>query len=159
MNNLYTSIPFALSLQDGVARGLFVDYPGRSELDLAKADPERIEATVSGALVYYVFAGPTPRRVLERYTELTGRIGMPPLWALGNHQSRWGYETADEIREIAAALPRARHPVRRHPLRHRAHGRPPRVHVGARALPRPARADRAARAPTASGWSASPTRA
>ncbi len=104
MNNLYTSIPFALSLRDGVARGLFVDYPGRSEMDLAKADPERIEATVSGALVYYVFAGPTPRRVLERYTELTGRIGMPPLWALGNHQSRWGYETADEIREIAAGF-------------------------------------------------------
>ena len=39
--------------------------------------------------------------MLERYTELTGRIGMPPLWALGNQQSRWSYESADEVREIA----------------------------------------------------------
>ena len=102
MSNLYTSIPFTLSLQAGVARGLFVDHPGALEFDLAKQDPERVEATVAGSLVYYAFAGPTPRRVLERYTELTGRIGMPPLWALGNQQSRWGYETADEVRSIAS---------------------------------------------------------
>ncbi len=102
MSNLYTSIPFTLSLQSGVARGLFVDHPGRVEFDLAKQDPERVEATVAGSLVYYAIAGPTPRRVLERYTELTGRIGMPPLWALGNQQSRWGYETADEVRSIAS---------------------------------------------------------
>ena len=101
LNNMYTSIPFVLSLQDGRAHGFFLDHPGRVELDLGKEDPERITATAAGALVYYVFAGPTPRRVLERYTELTGRIGMPPLWALGNHQSRWSYETADELRAIA----------------------------------------------------------
>jgi alpha-glucosidase len=101
MNNLYTSIPFTLSLTGGVARGWFVDHPGRVEIDLAKEDPDRVSATVRDALVYYVFAGPTPRRVVERYTELTGRIGMPPLWALGNQQSRWSYETAEEVRGIA----------------------------------------------------------
>ena len=26
---------------------------------------------------------------------------MPPLWALGNQQSRWGYMNADEVRGIA----------------------------------------------------------
>ena len=39
--------------------------------------------------------------MLERYTELTGRITLPPLWALGNQQSSWGYKTADEVRAIA----------------------------------------------------------
>jgi alpha-glucosidase len=39
--------------------------------------------------------------VLERYTELTGRIPLPPRWALGNHQSRWGYTSADRVLEIA----------------------------------------------------------
>ena len=40
------------------------------EIDLAKADPERGRATrpTGGDLVYYVFAGPTPRDVLDRYT-------------------------------------------------------------------------------------------
>ena len=101
LNNMYTSIPFVLSLQGGAAHGLFLDYPGRVELDLAKADPERMSGTASGALVYYVFAGPTPRRVLERYTELTGRIPLPPIWALGNQQSRWSYMDAEELRGIA----------------------------------------------------------
>ncbi|MGH2968826.1 MAG: glycoside hydrolase family 31 protein, partial [Solirubrobacteraceae bacterium] len=99
--NLYTSIPFTLSLQDGRAHGFFLDHPGRVELDLAKADPERMTGAAAGALVYYAFAGPTPRRVLERYTELTGRIGMPPLWALGNQQSRWSYMSAEELRAVA----------------------------------------------------------
>ena len=100
-NNLYTSIPFVLSLVDGRAHGLFLDYPGRVEFDLAKADPDRFTAVSGDAFVYYVFAGPTPRDVLPQYTELTGRISLPPLWALGNQQSRWGYEDADEVRAIA----------------------------------------------------------
>ena len=39
--------------------------------------------------------------MLAQYTELTGRISLPPLWALGNQQSKWGYEDADEVRAIA----------------------------------------------------------
>ncbi len=101
LNNMYTSIPFVLSLQGGAAHGLFLDHPGRVEMDLAKAEPERMTGAAAGALVYYVFAGPTPRRVLERYTELTGRIALPPMWALGNQQSRWSYMDADELRGIA----------------------------------------------------------
>lgn len=100
-NNLYTSIPFVLSLVDGRAHGVFVDYPGRVEFDLAKSDPTRFTATASDPFVYYVFAGPTPRDVLAQYTELTGRISLPPLWALGNQQSKWGYMDAHQVRAIA----------------------------------------------------------
>ena len=57
-----------------------------------------------GDLVYYVFCGPAPRDVLDRYTALTGRTPMPPLWALGNQQSRWSYMSADEVRAIAAGF-------------------------------------------------------
>jgi len=38
--------------------------------------------------------------VLDRYSELTGRPCMPPRWALGYHQSRWGYRSAREVRGI-----------------------------------------------------------
>src|SRR4051812_24778030 len=100
--NIYTSIPFTLSLQDGRARGLFVDNSHRQTWDLAKADPGLATYEAAGGdLVYYVFAGPTPRRVIERYTELTGRMALPPLWALGNQQSRWSYMSAEEVRGIA----------------------------------------------------------
>jgi alpha-glucosidase len=102
LNNLYTSVPFVLALNQGHAWGLFVDNAGRIEFDLAHEDPTRCGFAVdSGPLVYYVFGGPTPAAVLERYTELTGRIPMPPRWALGNHQSRWGYKTSEQVLDIA----------------------------------------------------------
>jgi alpha-glucosidase len=101
-NNLYTSIPFVLSLSGGRAYGVLFDNTGRVEIDLAKADPSRVVYEAAGGdLRFYVFEGPTPRDVLERYTALTGRTPMPPLWALGNQQSRWSYMSADEVRSVA----------------------------------------------------------
>ncbi len=101
-NNLYVSIPFTLALADGQAWGFFLDSPTRVEFDLAHEDPQRswFEAS-NGDLVYYVFCGPTPQDVLARYTDLTGHTPLPPLWALGHGQSRFSYETADEVRSIA----------------------------------------------------------
>ena len=40
LNNMYTSIPFVLSLQGGPRTGCSSTMPGRVELDLAKADPD-----------------------------------------------------------------------------------------------------------------------
>jgi alpha-glucosidase len=104
-NNLYTSIPFVLSLVEGRAHGVFFDSTHRVEIDLAKEDPSRVTFSAAGGdLVYYVILGPTPAVVLERYTALTGRTPMPPRWALGNQQSRWSYMSADEVREIASGF-------------------------------------------------------
>jgi alpha-glucosidase len=104
--NLYASIPFVLTMRGGKAHGkaygLFFDNTHRVEFDLAHEREDRAYyGAAGGNIVYYVFCGPSPRDVLRRYTELTGRTPMPPLWALGNQQCRYSYETADEIREIA----------------------------------------------------------
>jgi alpha-glucosidase len=101
-NNLYTSIPFVLCLREGRAHGVFYDHPGRVELDLAKTDPSRVTVSAGDELSVYVLEGPTPADVLERYTALTGRMPMPPLWALGNQQSRWSYMDAGEVRALAS---------------------------------------------------------
>jgi alpha-glucosidase len=101
-NNLYASIPFTLSLANGRAHGLLFDNSHRVEFDLALENEGRAYYGAEGGnLVYYVFCGPTPRDVLNRYTELTGRTPMPPLWSLGNQQSRYSYMDEDEVREVA----------------------------------------------------------
>jgi alpha-glucosidase len=104
-NNLYASIPFTLVLAESRAWGFFLDSTTRVEFDLAHDDPELAWfGADNGDLVYYLFCGPTPRDVLARYTDLTGHTPLPPLWALGNGQSRFSYETAEEIREIARSF-------------------------------------------------------
>jgi alpha-glucosidase len=104
-NNLYASIPFTLVLAEGFAWGFFLDSTTRVEFDLARDDPRRAWfGATNGDLIYYVFCGPTPSEVLARYTDLTGHTPMPPLWALGNGQSRFSYETAEEVREIARSF-------------------------------------------------------
>jgi alpha-glucosidase len=98
---LYASIPFFLAIREGIAWGLFLDEPWRSEVDVACADPARLSWESTGPeLDVYLIAGPHPADVVRRYAELTGRPAMPPLWSLGAHQSRWGYERASDIREV-----------------------------------------------------------
>jgi alpha-glucosidase len=106
---LYQSIPFLLGLRGATAWGLFTDNAHRLRVDVARADPEAVTVTAAGGAVdQYLIAGPRLPDVLERYTRLTGRPFLPPRWALGFHQSRWGYSSAEELLDIANEL-RARH--------------------------------------------------
>jgi alpha-glucosidase len=104
-SNLYSSIPFTLSLAEGKAHGLFFDNTHRVEFDLALTSEDRAYyGAEGGAIVYYVFCGPTPADVVDRYTELTGRTPMPPLWSLGNQQCRYSYMNEEEVREVASGF-------------------------------------------------------
>ena len=98
---LYQSIPFFIGLRDGVAWGLFLDESWRSEADVARDDPSVLRWDSSGPeLDVYLIAGPQIETVVERFTALTGRTPLAPLWALGHQQSRWGYESEREIRSV-----------------------------------------------------------
>ncbi len=110
---MYTSIPFYLSLneQDGRTYGVFIDHMGNIEMDMGHSDEQEATATVQGeSIVVYYFQGPTPADVLRQYTELTGRMPMPPRWAVGYHQARWSYMSEQEVNEIATQLRQRRHP-------------------------------------------------
>ncbi|HXF70975.1 MAG TPA: glycoside hydrolase family 31 protein [Thermoflexus sp.] len=97
---LYLSIPLWLSLHSDGAYLVFYENPFDAIFDLGATDPDAAWVTFTGgALRYYVFYGP-PARALNRYTELTGRPPLPPRWALGFHQSRWSYMSAEEVRAV-----------------------------------------------------------
>ncbi len=99
---LYLSVPFYTAFHDGLAYGLFYDNTYRAVIDLGAEVPDRVTYMSSdGDLVYYLLFGPTLAAVIEDYTELTGRMPLPPLWTLGFHQSRWSYYPEQRVREIA----------------------------------------------------------
>ena len=101
---LYISIPFSIGLRQGVAWGFFLDETWRSEVDVAYADPHRVKWESWGPeLDAYLIAGPHPAQVVSRYVKLTGKPPLPPLWSLGAQQSRWGYESAEDIRNVVQA--------------------------------------------------------
>ena len=99
---LYASIPFVLVLRQGRAHGLFLDNPGRTTFDVGKEAQELLTfGTDRGVLDYYLIDGPTPKEVIERYTALTGRMPLPPLWSLGYHQCRYSYFPESKVRFVA----------------------------------------------------------
>jgi alpha-glucosidase len=125
LDPVYESIGFYIALRNerdakpaqgaGFAYGLFLDNTSRTFFDMGKTDPSRVTfGAASGELNYYVFTGGrerTPRNVLRDYTDLTGRAPLPPLWALGNQQSRWSYSPESRVREVAKGFRDARIPA------------------------------------------------
>lgn len=110
---MYTSIPFYVSLDSasGEARGVLIDHTGLLDADLGQSQPDQVTLTIAGErLAVYFFAGPTPSEVLRQYSALSGRMPLPPRWALGYHQSRWSYTSAWQVRTLAATLRARRHP-------------------------------------------------
>ncbi|MGA2590183.1 MAG: TIM-barrel domain-containing protein [Bryobacteraceae bacterium] len=89
---IYTDMPFYLGLQDGAAYGIFFDNSFRSHFDFGANSPEyAVFSAEGGEMNYYFFWGPSMKKILGRYADLTGHLQMPPMWALGNQQSRWSY--------------------------------------------------------------------
>lgn len=101
-DELYQAIPFFLTLWNGRAYGIFLDSPARVTYDIGKSDPTAASmSTAQGELDAYFIAGPHPKDVIRRYTELTGRMELPPKWALGYQQSRYSYMSEEEVRGLA----------------------------------------------------------
>jgi alpha-glucosidase len=101
-DNMYQAHPVGLAVRPGFAWGLYLHSTWYSAFDVGAARDEVLTLfTLGGELDYFVFAGPTPQAVVEQLTRLTGRPAMPPLWALGYHQSRWSYGSHAEVRAIA----------------------------------------------------------
>ncbi|RNA70085.1 glycoside hydrolase family 31 protein [Alteribacter keqinensis] len=97
---LYQSIPFFLTLRGGRAHGLFFDNTGKTHFNMRTEAGTYSFSGDSGQMDYYVMAGPGMKEVLSQYTSLTGTMPLPPKWALGFHQSRYSYETEEEVREL-----------------------------------------------------------
>lgn len=98
---LYQSIPFFMTLRNGKTHGIFFDNSYKSVFDMKSNHGYYSFKADGGQLDYYLMIGPSPKDVLEQYTFITGRMPIPPKWSLGYHQSRYSYESEQEVRELA----------------------------------------------------------
>jgi alpha-glucosidase len=102
---LYQSHPWVLALlPDGRARGLLADTGRRGTIAI---DPGEVcFAFEEPGFELWQLDGAHPADVLRSLALLLGKPGLPPLWTLGYHQCRWSYESADELRTVAAEFRR-----------------------------------------------------
>lgn len=101
-DEMYQAIPFFIALRPEVGYGIFLNTTFWSQFDIGADQPGvwRME-TRGGELDYYIIYGPEPANILSTYTQLTGRMPLPPRWALGYHQCRWSYESETVVRLLA----------------------------------------------------------
>lgn len=103
---LYMPVPVYIGMHSQGSYLVFYENAFPSTFDFASAPAAGglVEAAFeAGQLRYYLIAGTLPH-LLERYTALTGRTPLPPRWSLGFHQSRWGYKTAEDVRQVASGF-------------------------------------------------------
>lgn len=77
----YKSVPFYVTTR---GYGVLVDSPDQVSFEVGSEVNSRVQFSVPGeTLDYYVIGGGTPKRVLSRYTKLTGRPARVPAWSFG----------------------------------------------------------------------------
>ena len=83
--------------------GMFFDYPSRITFDIGYTRADTLSVSCESAdLDVYVITGDTPYDIVKQFRRMTGRSYIPPKFAFGFGQSRWGYKTKDDFRKVAA---------------------------------------------------------
>ncbi|MEL6534428.1 MAG: TIM-barrel domain-containing protein [Bacteroidota bacterium] len=107
--NLNITIPWVLSSE---GYGIYFDSENPAVLDLASTDSEvwEYEVEATEALTYYILPG-NLAKLPQKYVDLTGHQPLPPRWAMGFIQSRYGYETEEQARNVVDSMQLAGFPL------------------------------------------------
>ena len=82
--------------------GVFFDYPGKLTFDIGYTDNSVITVTPETEnLDVYIITGKDEKDIVKQFRKMIGKSYIPPEWAFGFGQSRWGYKTEEDIREVA----------------------------------------------------------
>ncbi|MBM6686337.1 alpha-glucosidase [Faecalicatena contorta] len=94
--------------------GLFIDYPGYLTFDIGYTQKDTLRITPTDwDLDIYVIEKEDRRflSIVHTFRQMIGRSYIPPKWAFGYGQSRWGYRNEADVREVAAKYKEAGIPL------------------------------------------------
>ncbi|WP_442794367.1 glycoside hydrolase family 31 protein [Pelobium manganitolerans] len=102
---IYSTIPFYIGIHSGLNYGIFLDNTFQSDFNFG-ASNDRFSSfgAQGGELNYYFIYHKQLKDIIGTYTQLTGRMKMPPLWSLGYQQNRYSYYPDTEVMRIAQTL-------------------------------------------------------
>lgn len=102
---LYSTIPFYIGIHHQINYGIFLDNTYQSDFNFG-ASNNRFSSfgAQGGEMNYYFIYHKKLADIITSYTDITGRMKMPPLWSLGYQQNRWSYYPETEVFRIAQTL-------------------------------------------------------
>lgn len=81
--------------------GLFLDYPGAMKFDIGYTRQDKLEISCEDAdLDLYVIEGENAYDIVKQFRKIIGRSYIPPKFAFGFGQSRWGYTTPEDFKNV-----------------------------------------------------------
>lgn len=84
--------------------GLFIDDPGKVRFDIGYTRSDMLEIDASENVYVYVIEGDTPEEIVHEFRKSIGQSYIPPEFAFGYAQSRWGYRTKEDFRNVIKNL-------------------------------------------------------
>jgi alpha-glucosidase len=97
---LYIGTPIYLSLSNLGSYLVYFENSYCSKFDIGAT----FHASFSGGMLrYYVILG-SLETIYKQISDLIGPACMPPRWVFGYHQSRWGYQSESDIREVISGF-------------------------------------------------------
>ncbi|KAI9996773.1 hypothetical protein PInf_000035 [Phytophthora infestans] len=101
---LYGSIPVLVAPNKVNTVGMFWNNPTETYIDIWTNEEATSKSShwlsESGVFDLFLLAGPSRDDLFSQYTLLTGRAQLPPLFALGYHQSRWNYKNEADVARV-----------------------------------------------------------
>ena len=83
--------------------GMFFDYPSKITFDVGYTRQDTLKVSCERADLYvYVITGESAYDVTKQFRKLIGSSYIPPKFAFGFGQSRWGYKNAEDIDKVVA---------------------------------------------------------
>jgi alpha-glucosidase (family GH31 glycosyl hydrolase) len=108
-HNLYGQQPFYLVqvVNQNIWHGCFIRTTNAQDVYIQfneDGSSDLYHKIVGGIFDIFFFMGPSPEHVIQKYHTLIGKPYLPPFWALGYHQCRWGYTTIQKMQTVITSF-------------------------------------------------------
>lgn len=101
-SSLYGAHNF-LIIKGKVTFGLFIDMPSQVTFDCGYTHKDELKITVASKdFDLYMIEEEDFVATIKSFRELIGTSYIPPKWAFGYQQSRWGYKNEEDLKKVVA---------------------------------------------------------